>query len=145
MSVVSGDRDPQTGYFRPGNRLGGQGGNPNAKRMAELKRALIACGTEDDIQKLYKTLMAAALGGDVQAAKLLLDHLVGRPSQSIEVTGIEGDPVKIDMANLTTVILGALSSHPEARYAVAAALRGISQLKNQETSNGPGNGHSDPA
>lgn len=81
----------QFGQFERGNKLsiGNAGGNPNGKRMGELKRALIGCGTEEDIQKLYKTLMAAALGGDVQAAKLLLDHLVGRPSQSIELTGME--------------------------------------------------------
>jgi hypothetical protein len=78
------------GYFAPGNRIGRDGGNPNSRRMAELKRALIACGTQEDIQKLYSTLLTAALEGDVQAAKLLLDHLVGRPSQSIELTGAEG-------------------------------------------------------
>ena len=148
MPSANNGRDPQTGLFRSGHAFskGNAGGNPNGKRMAELKRALIACGTEEDVQKLYAALLTAALGGDTPAAKLLLDHLVGRPSQSIELTGIEGDSVKIDMANLTTVILGALGSHPEARYAVAAALRGISQLKNQEaSSNGPGNVHSDPA
>jgi hypothetical protein len=139
--IINGRGD--RGWFAQGNKLAS--GNPNAKHHAALKKALIECATVEDVQNLYKALMAAALGGDVQVAKLLLDHLVGRPSQSIEVTGIEGDPVKIDMANLTTVILGALGSHPEARYAVAAALRGISQLKNQEASNGPGNGHSDPA
>jgi hypothetical protein len=130
MSDISnGNRDPMTGHFRLGNKLGGQGGNPNAKRMAELKKALVACGTEQDIQDIYKTLMAAALGGDVQAAKLLLDHLVGRPSQSVEISGFEGDPVKLDMQNLTATLLVALKAFPEAKIAVARALYSIGHTK----------------
>jgi hypothetical protein len=57
--------------------------------MAELKKALIECGSAGDVQKLYGKLMDLALAGDVQAIKLLLDHLVGRPSQSIELTGTD--------------------------------------------------------
>jgi hypothetical protein len=78
---ITTGRDPNTGTFMPGHTLsrGNGGGNPNVRRQAELKKALIACGTEGDIQKLYATLLTAALGGDVQATKLLLDHLVGRP------------------------------------------------------------------
>ena len=38
----------------------------------------------------------------------------------------DSDPVKLDLQNLTTVILTALGPHPEARQAVARALRSAS-------------------
>jgi hypothetical protein len=81
--MATSGRDPQTGLFQRGNQIGkGVGGNPSAKRMKELKQALIDCGTEADVQALYKSLLSAAKDGDVQAARLLLDHLVGKPAQT---------------------------------------------------------------
>jgi hypothetical protein len=121
-------KDPVTGYFLPGNRRAAGsvgGGNPNTKRMGELKRALLDCGSVEAVQELYRVLMDAARDGDVQAAKLLLDHLVGRPSQAIELTGSGGDPVRVDMASLTAVLLSSLEPFPDAKYAAARALRGL--------------------
>jgi hypothetical protein len=115
----------ERGLFKAGNTISkGVGGNPSVKRMAELKRALVDCGTVEDVQKLYAALLTAALGGDTSAAKLLLDHLVGRPTQSVEVSGIEGEPVRFNMAAFVGVIQTALADHPEAQYKLAAALRG---------------------
>ena len=78
-------------------------------------------------------MLAAAKKGDVPAAKVLLDHLVGRPSQPVELTGTDGGSVKLDMANLTTVILTALGPDHEARYKVAAALRQIGRTEEQSS------------
>ena len=124
---AASERDWQTGQLQPGHKVsvGNRGGNPNYKRMSELKRALIACGSEEDIQKLYASLLAAALEGDTSAAKLLLDHLVGRPAQTVEVSGTDGDPVKFDMRAFTAIITTALADYPEAQYKLAAALRGV--------------------
>jgi hypothetical protein len=121
----SPDRDDR-GLFRPDNTVSkGVGGNPNSKRMAELKQALIACGTVEDVQKLFAALLAAALDGDTPAAKLLLDHLVGRPAQTVEVSGTEGEPVRFNMAAFMAVITTALADYPEAQYKLAAALKGV--------------------
>jgi hypothetical protein len=124
--IANNDRD-ERGLFRRGNTVSRNngGGNPNVKCMAELKKALIACATEEDIQSLYKTLLAAALAGDVQAATLLLDHVVGRPSQNVEISGPEGDPVKFDLRAFTATIATALADHPEAQIKLAAALNGV--------------------
>jgi hypothetical protein len=119
-------RDPMTGAFRPGHQLsvGNKGGNPNVRRQSEYKRALIACGSEEDIQKLYKTLMTAALGGDVQAAKLLLDHLVGRPAQAVEISNADQHVDKGQGTKLTAIFLSIIGDDPEKRAQFAAALRG---------------------
>jgi hypothetical protein len=108
------------GYFAPGNRIGR--GNPGNRRMAELRRALLDCATDEDIRALYGSMMAAAKEGDVAAARLLLDHLVGKPKQSIELTGADGDPLGLDVAGLTRIVLVALAGHPEAKLAVSEAL-----------------------
>jgi hypothetical protein len=76
------------GLFAKGNKLGT--GNPLAKKHAEFKKALLDCATAEDIRDVFDMLLSAAKGGDIQAAKLLLEHLVGRPSQAIELTGGDG-------------------------------------------------------
>jgi hypothetical protein len=48
MEIDYTGRDRMTGRLLPGARIGG--GNPNAKRQHELKKALMACATEEDIQ-----------------------------------------------------------------------------------------------
>ncbi len=128
----------ERGKFTRGNTLGT--GNPRAKHHAELRKAFRDCGTEDDVRAFYAKLRELALDGDVTALKLLLDHLIGRPIQALEISGAD-EAVKVDMQGLTAVILGALSDLPEARVKVAAALR-ASRLAQLE---GNGDGSSDVA
>jgi hypothetical protein len=87
--------------------------------MAELRRALLACATDQDIAELYASMMKAAKEGDVQAARLLLDHLVGRPKESIEVSATEG--ASIDLPAIIATIMLALGDDEGARIKVAAA------------------------
>jgi hypothetical protein len=112
------------GLFAKGNRLAT--GNPLAKRHAEISKAIHEATSLEDVVEVWQGVIRDAKGGDEGARKIFFDRMMGRPSQALEITGLDADPVKIDMANLTQVILGALGSHPEARYAVAGALRQIS-------------------
>jgi hypothetical protein len=130
-------RDPNTGMFRPGHTLsrGNNGGNPNVRRQAEYKRALISCGSEEDIQKLYATLTKAALDGDIPAAKLLLDHLVGRPVQSVELSGPDNEPARVELSTLVAVIMSAVGDDMQARVKIASALR---QHRLSQEGNGDG-------
>jgi hypothetical protein len=131
-------RDPNTGVFQSGHTFsrGNGGGNPNHRRMSEYKRALIACGSEADIQKLYATLMKAALDGDVQAAKLLLDHLVGRPAQAVEISNADQHVDKSQGTKLTAIFLSIIGDDPEKRARFAAALRGESGQTLEVDANG---------
>lgn len=72
-----------SGRFLPGNREGR--GNPANRRAQKLRNALIRAVTPDDVRAVAATLTEAAKSGDVQAAKLLLSFVVGRPASTIEL------------------------------------------------------------
>jgi hypothetical protein len=135
-------RDRVTGRLLPGSKLGG--GNPYAKRQQELRKALMNCATDDDVKAIYESMLSAAKKGEVAAAKVLLDHLLGRPMQAVQVTGESGEPLKIDISKLTAVVLTALGTDSDARWRVAEALSrfGASQL---EAERGPVDGAEPPA
>lgn len=80
-------KDPVTGRFLPGNKLA-PGGNPNAKRVAALRQALIEAVTPQDIDDVIRGLIKSAKGGrceecgrggDVIAARELMDRCLGKP------------------------------------------------------------------
>ncbi len=65
------------GRFATGNKLGQ--GNPLAGRAAKLRSELLRSVSEGDVKAVVKGLLAAARGGDVPAAKLVLAYTVGQP------------------------------------------------------------------
>jgi hypothetical protein len=75
------DRDG-AGRFRAGCRPGP--GNPFAKRVASLRKALLESVGEVDVARLGKKLLDQALAGDVAAAKVLLSYLVGKPADAVD-------------------------------------------------------------
>src|SRR5262249_47953035 len=60
------------GRFAPGNQIAT--GNPGNKRMRELRKALIDSATPEAVREVGEALQEMARGGDVQAAKVWLDH-----------------------------------------------------------------------
>ena len=79
-------RDAQ-GRFKVGN--GGGPGNPFARQVAALRKALLAAVTPDDIAAILQALLDQAKKGNVQAAKLVLSYTVGKPERV-------ADPDRID-------------------------------------------------
>ncbi len=75
-----GDRDPATGRFVAGNP--GGPGNPYAARVGELRSALLGAVSPGDLAAIAKRLVAAAKGGDVAAAKVLFERVLGRPLEA---------------------------------------------------------------
>jgi hypothetical protein len=51
-----------------------------------LRRAIIAASTPKDIKEILQKLAELAKGGDVAAAKVYLDFVVGRPPRMIELS-----------------------------------------------------------
>jgi hypothetical protein len=122
MDEANGNgRDSMTGRMLPGNRLsvGNRGANPTVRRMNELRRVLTDAASDDDIRDVYRSLLVAAKGGDVAAARLLLDHLVGRPKESVEITA--GDGQAIGLASIAAVVMEAIGDDESARVRVATA------------------------
>ena len=74
-------RDGQ-GRFTIGNP--GGPGNPFARKVAALRRAMLEAVGAEDIAAIMQTLMIRAKGGDVQAAKLVLAYTVGKPDKAAD-------------------------------------------------------------
>ena len=70
------DRDAR-GRFLPGNS--GGPGRPPAASVHEHRAALVNAVTPDDIRAVARMLVDRALEGDVGAAKLLFERLLGAP------------------------------------------------------------------
>jgi len=83
MSDGSNGRDHQ-GRFGPGNQASKGRSNPHAKRVAELRSAFLEAVTPDDIREVVAALKAQALEGNVQAARVLLDRVLG-PPEAVDV------------------------------------------------------------
>ena len=83
---VTGDRNA-AGRFVAGNRAAK--GNPHAKRVQQLRTALMEAITPDAVERIIAAMVEAAENGDVQAAKLLLDRVFGRVTDSDVLERIE--------------------------------------------------------
>jgi hypothetical protein len=86
------DRDPQfdstsgrrpDGTFAPGNRAGR--GNPFAKRAQELRSALYDAVSTEDLRQVVAALVTQAKSGDVPAAREVLDRLLGKAAEGIDL------------------------------------------------------------
>jgi hypothetical protein len=65
------------GRFVSGNK--GGPGNPFAAQAARLRSALFEAVTPEDLASVIQTLVAKAKGGNVPAAREVLDRLLGKP------------------------------------------------------------------
>jgi hypothetical protein len=65
------------GKFLPGNKAAK--GNPLARKAQELRVALFASVSPSDLQAIVGKLIGLAKAGDVQAAKVVLDRVLGPP------------------------------------------------------------------
>jgi hypothetical protein len=77
------------GKFAPGNS--GGPGNPFARQVASFRQALYEAVTRDMLKDLATRLWGMALGGNVAAARLLLQYLVGKPQDPPNPDRLEHD------------------------------------------------------
>lgn len=130
----NGGRDPMTGRFGPGNRAAR--GNPVNRKMSELRRALLERATTEDVADIFSSLMESARAGDTSAARLLLEHLVGKPRESIELSGPDGSSLSLGM--VVAAVMSAFPDDPSARVRIAAAFRSMGQIEAEATGDGVG-------
>ena len=79
-TVSNGDKRDRYGRFQPGNP--GGPGNPNISRQASLQAAVRLAIEPEAIAKVLLKLYALALEGDVHAARLLLDRVMGKVAEA---------------------------------------------------------------
>jgi hypothetical protein len=110
------------GRFAPGNRLGQ--GNPNARKMYELRRSILDATTEGMVKEVWARVVHQALDGCVASQKLFLEMTCGKAVQPVEISGPDHGPISVQ--SILARITVALNDMPEARFKVAAALHGLS-------------------
>ena len=76
------------GKFTKGNK--GGPGNPFARRIAELRAALVNTVTAEDLAKVAAAMIKKAGKGDVAAARLVFQYVLGKPSDP-------PDPDRVDV------------------------------------------------
>jgi hypothetical protein len=79
--AADGGRDAH-GRFGKGNA--GGPGNPFARQVAALRRALLATVTEEDLEAVARALVRQAKEGNLAAAKLLLSYTLGKPAAPVD-------------------------------------------------------------
>ena len=65
------------GQFTAGNCAGK--GNPLAKRVGQLRTALVRAVSERDVEEIIRTMVEQAKAGDALSARLVLDRVLGKP------------------------------------------------------------------
>ena len=91
------------GRFAKGNP--GGPGNPHARHVAQLRSAMLEAVSEKDIAIIIERLVDAAKGGDLAAAREILNRTVGKPIQT--AIWMQGD-VANENADFGTAIRAAL-------------------------------------
>jgi hypothetical protein len=71
------------GRFAKGNP--GGPGNPYPRRVAALKLALLNCVTEEDIVAIAKAVIEEAKAGNIPAAKLIFQYVLGKPGTAADL------------------------------------------------------------
>ncbi len=69
------------GRFAKGNA--GGPGNPFARQVGRLRQVLLNAATPERIERLACKMMELAEAGDVQAAKLVLSYVLGKPAEAV--------------------------------------------------------------
>src|SRR5262245_18098706 len=77
------------GRFRKNNP--GGPGNPFARKVAALRKALLDCVSEQDLKDVVGVLKAQARQGDKAAIKLLLQYCVGKPEPPKDPDRMDAD------------------------------------------------------
>lgn len=75
------ERDDR-GRFAQGNRAAAGRRSNHAERVAELRQAAIDAVSTEDMRALICKLRDLALGGNVPAAREVLDRVLGRPVEA---------------------------------------------------------------
>jgi hypothetical protein len=110
----------EKGRFAPGNP--GGPGNPYTRQTALLRQVVLDELNEVEIRIIVQRLKARAVGGDVQAIKLVLAYAVGKPESAVNPDEI--DRLEWELRQRLSVPIGeveCLAERVPARQANAVA------------------------
>ncbi|GIW80766.1 MAG: hypothetical protein KatS3mg105_2573 [Gemmatales bacterium] len=72
----------ENGQFAKGNRFGK--GNPFARQVAQLRKALVDAFSEEDIAEIAQKLKQMCLEGNLAAIKIVFSYLLGKPDAPVD-------------------------------------------------------------
>jgi hypothetical protein len=107
------------GLFARGNQI--SRGHQGNRRMSELRQSILSAASEDDVQAIIRKMAEMGRTGDVMAARVFLEYVVGKPVQALELSNADGSA--IELTSVVATIMVALGDDPAARAKVAAAFR----------------------
>ncbi len=87
MSTPSPNGRDGQGRFTPGNP--GGPGNPHAKRIGELRAAVLGAVGPEDMTAIVGKLVELARAGDVRAIREVLDRTLGKPVEADLIERLE--------------------------------------------------------
>ena len=92
MSTQNGKNGTPSANGRNGNGTFAKGnaggpGNPQSKAVNKFRSMLIESTTVEEFQAVRNALVKAAKAGQPWAVKEYLDRIIGKPKESVEVTG----------------------------------------------------------
>jgi hypothetical protein len=114
----------EKGRVKPGSRLAT--GNVGRTRMAMLRRTLIKAVSPDKVRQAEAKLFEMFMDGDTTAARIWMDHVLGKPLTQVEVTSRGGQ--SLTLAFVISAINQAVPD-PEVRDRISQVL---DQLCDQE-------------
>ena len=82
----NGGRDTG-GRFAQGNP--GGPGNPHARKVGQLRSAMLQAVTQTDMKAIVKKLVDEAKAGSVPAAREVIDRCIGKPTEADLLERIE--------------------------------------------------------
>lgn len=131
-SIPSTSDRLSNGWFAKGNKI--SIGNVAHQKMHALRTAALKAETPERVAAVLDAMHQEALNGDSAAAKVYLDHTVGRPAQAVQISGPDGAPLGVTLAHLQVAVLGALGdADADVRARVAQALRAVALEAKKDT------------
>ena len=88
----------KNGKFIAGNSAAK--GNPHAKKVAKLRSIMLGATSEADMRAITRKMISLAKGGDIAAAKLVWDRLLGSVTPIVAIDMKQAHQVNWDMLYL---------------------------------------------
>ena len=89
------------GQFGKGNKVAaghkGNGGRPARPKEEQYFAIMIKACTPEDWEKIVVSAVTHAKAGDSRAREWLSNHLLGKPVERHELTGAEGERLRIEV------------------------------------------------
>ena len=94
-------RDPVTGHFLKGNP--GGPGNAYCGTLEKFRTAIKNATPPERLARVWEALLREAEGGNVLAAREVLDRVFGKQAQAIVVADADGGPNALTLAMLDAI------------------------------------------